>query len=202
MFLFRVPYLIQFLFGQRQWKGDDLSCVYLTFDDGPDPRSTEWLLDLLSKEKVPSTFFCLGSQIVRYPELYDDIIKKGHAVGNHTYQHEKGNKTRTKNYISSVQKTDALVHSNLFRPPYGRLTKNQMISLKKMDKKIVMWSWNSQDYNKNVSSESILKNAKLIKGGDILLFHNNSKSAGKLKKCLPEVIRIIKEKNLKFKTLS
>jgi len=77
-----------------------------------------------------------------------------------------------------------------------------MISLKKMDKKIVMWSWNSQDYNKNVSSESILKNAKLIKGGDILLFHNNSKSARTIKQCLPEVIRIIKEKNLKFKTLS
>ncbi|MDO7609383.1 MAG: polysaccharide deacetylase family protein [Crocinitomicaceae bacterium] len=202
MFLFRVPYLIQFLFGKRQWKGDDLSCVYFTFDDGPDLRSTEWLLDLLNKENIPSTFFCLGSQIEKHPELYDDIIKKGHAVGNHTYHHEKGSKTSTKNYISSVQKTDALVHSNLFRPPYGRLTKNQMISLKKMDKKIVMWSWNSQDYNKNVSSESILKNAKLIKGGDILLFHNNSKSARTIKQCLPEVIRIIKEKNLKFKTLS
>lgn len=202
MFLFRVPYLIQSLFGQRQWKGDDLNCVYFTFDDGPDERSTPWLLDLLSKEKVPSTFFCLGSQIEKHPKLYNDIVSKGHAVGNHTYHHEKGNITSTETYIASVHKTDTLVNSNLFRPPYGRLTKNQMISLKKMGKKIVMWTWNSQDYNQNVSSESIVKKATLIKGGDILLFHSNSKSAGKLKQFLPEVIRIIKEKNLKFKTLA
>lgn len=202
MFLFRVPFLIQSLFGQRQWKGDDSNCVYFTFDDGPDKGSTKWLLDLLRKEKVPSTFFCLGNQIEKYPELYNDIIKKGHAIGNHTYNHEKGSKTNKKKYISSVQKTDAVMNSNLFRPPYGRLTREQSVSLKKMGKKIIMWTWNSQDYNKNVSAESILKKAALIKGGDILLFHSNPKSAEKLKKCLPEVIRMIKEKNLKFKTLA
>jgi peptidoglycan/xylan/chitin deacetylase (PgdA/CDA1 family) len=101
-----------------------------------------------------------------------------------------------------VNKTDALVNSHLFRPPYGRLTKDQSSSLKQEGKKIIMWTWNSQDYNQNVSPESIVRKATLIKGGDILLFHSNSKSAGKLKKCLPEVIRIIKEKNLKFKTLA
>ena len=202
MFLFRVPYLIQSLFGQRQWKGDDLNCVYFTFDDGPDEVSTPWILDLLGKEKVPSTFFCLGSQIEKHPKLYDDIVIKGHAIGNHTYNHEKGSETSTSTYISSVHKTDALVKSNLFRPPYGRITKNQCISLKLEGKKIIMWTWNSQDYNQNVSPESIVKKAALIKGGDILLFHSNSKSAEKLKRCLPEVIRIIKEKNLKFKTLA
>ena len=202
MFLFRVPYLIQSLFDQRQWKGDDLNCVYFTFDDGPDEGSTPWLLDLLSKEKVPSTFFCLGSQIEKHPKLYNDIVIRGHAIGNHTYNHEKGSKTSTDTYISSVHKTDALMNSPLFRPPYGRLTKSQSITLKQEGKKIIMWTWNSQDYNQNVSPESIVKKAELIRGGDILLFHSNSKSAGHLKKCLPEVIRIIKEKNLKFKTLA
>ena len=202
MFLFRVPSLIQTLFGQRQWKGDDLNCVYFTFDDGPDEGCTPWILDLLSKEKVPSTFFCLGSQIEKHPKLYNDIVIRGHAIGNHTYNHEKGSKTSTDTYISSVHKTDALMNSPLFRPPYGRLTKSQSVTLKQEGKKIIMWTWNSQDYNQNVSPESIVKKAALIRGGDILLFHSNSKSAGHLKKCLPEVIRIIKEKNLKFKTLA
>ena len=200
--VFHIPYLLQIFFKNRIWKIPNKDSVYLTFDDGPDEGSTPWILDLLSKEKVPSTFFCLGSQIEKHPKLYNDIVIRGHAIGNHTYNHEKGSKTSTDTYISSVHKTDALMNSPLFRPPYGRLTKSQSITLKQEGKKIIMWTWNSQDYNQNVSPESIVKKAALIRGGDILLFHSNSKSAGHLKKCLPEVIRIIKEKNLKFKTLA
>ena len=177
MFIFRIPNLIQYLFWNRQWKGKDKKSVYLTFDDGPEGVTTSWVLDLLKKENIRATFFCLGSQIERHPPLLKEIIAQGHSVGNHTYNHEKGSTTNCKNYLSSIEKTDALVNTKLFRPPYGRITKRQTASLKKMGKKIIMWTWNSHDYDQRVNSKTIIKKARQIKGGDILLFHSNSKSS-------------------------
>jgi len=201
MNFFRIPYFIQLVYWNKQWKGEEENCVYLTFDDGPDDSTTPWVLDLLQKEKIQATFFCLGSQMERHPSIFNYIIEQGHAIGNHTYNHEKGNKTKNEDYISSITKTDALMNSELFRPPYGSITRAQLKKLKKLNKKIVMWSWVSHDYNQQVDSKTIIKKAKTIRSRDILLFHNNKKSAKNLKETLPQVIKIIKNKGLKFKPI-
>lgn len=201
MTFFRVPYLIQLIYWSKLWKGKDKDCVYLTFDDGPDDTTTPWVLDLLQKENIQATFFCLGNQIERHPAIFKKIIEQGHSVGNHTYNHEKGNKTNCKNYISSIEKTDALVNTRLFRPPYGRITKRQGASLKQMGKKIIMWSWISHDYDSQVNSKTIIKKAQFIRSRDILLFHNSIKSEKNLKDSLPQLIKIIKNKGLSFKPI-
>ena len=125
----------------------------------------------------------------------------GHIIGNHTYNHEKGTKTPANEYIASVKKSDSILKSNLFRPPYGRMTAKQERLLLKLNKKIIMWSWISHDYDKNTKPNKIVSKANKIKGGDILLFHSNEKAKKNIMTSLPQVIRIIREKNLTFNPL-
>ena len=202
MQFFRVPYMIQSFFWNRQWTGKDTNSVYLTFDDGPNETITPWLLEFLKKENIQATFFCVGSQIQKHPALYEKIKKLGHVVGNHTYNHEKGTKTTADEYIASVEASDAIVKSDLFRPPYGRMTSKQERLLLKLNKKIIMWSWISHDYNKNTNPNTIVSKANKIKGGDILLFHNNEKAKKNLMTSLPAVIGVIREKRLTFNAIS
>ena len=202
MRFFRVPYVIQFLFWNRKWTGEDSKSVYLTFDDGPDENVTPWLLEFLKKENIKATFFCIGSQVEKHPALYKKMKELGHVIGNHTYNHEKGTKTSADQYISSIRASDSIIKSDLFRPPYGRMTTKQERLLLKLNKKIIMWSWISHDYDKNINPNTITRNAKRIKGGDILLFHNNEKAKKNVMKSLPEVIRIIREKHLTFNAIS
>lgn len=198
---FRVPFLVQILFKRRVWRGEDSNAVYLTFDDGPDIETTPWVLDLLRRENIKATFFCIGQNIENNPSLFKEILNNGHAIGNHTYKHEKGTKTKKTEYITSVRKTESLHSSNLFRPPYGRLNIFQVDNLLSMGKKIIMWTWNAQDYKKSLEHSQIIDNARTIKGRDILLFHNSKKSEQNMKNSLPEVIKIVKQKKLFFKLL-
>lgn len=198
---FRVPFLVQLLFKRRIWRGKDSNAIYLTFDDGPDVNTTPWVLALLKKENIKATFFCLGHNIERNPSLFNNIIQDGHAIGNHTYSHERGTTTKISAYIDSIRKTEALYSSKLFRPPYGRMSFSQVGKLVSMGKKIIMWTWNSQDYKTSLEYSEIINTAEGIKGRDILLFHNSQKSEQNMKKSLPEVIRIIKQKQLLFKLL-
>ena len=198
---FRVPFLVQLLFKRRVWRGQDSNAVYLTFDDGPDIETTPWVLDLLRRENIKATFFCIGQNIENNPTLFKEILNNGHAIGNHTYKHEKGTKTKKTEYITSVRKTENLHSSNLFRPPYGRLNIFQVDNLLSMGKKIIMWTWNAQDYKKSLEHSQIIDNARTIKGRDILLFHNSKKSEQNMKNSLPEVIKIVKQKKLFFKLL-
>ena len=198
---FRVPFLVQLLFKRRVWRGEDYNAVYLTFDDGPDIETTPWVLDLLRRENIKATFFCIGQNIENNPSLFKEILNNGHAIGNHTYKHEKGTKTKKTEYITSVRKTESLHSSNLFRPPYGRLNIFQVDNLLSMGKKIIMWTWNAQDYKKSLEHSQIIDNARTIKGRDILLFHNSKKSEQNMKNSLPEVIKIVKQKKLFFKLL-
>ena len=198
---FRVPFLVQLLFNRRIWRGEDSNAVYLTFDDGPDIETTPWVLDLLRRENVKATFFCVGQNIENNPSLFKDIVNNGHAIGNHTYKHEKGSNTKKMAYIDSVHKTDTIHPSTLFRPPYGRINIFQVSKLISMGKKIIMWTWNAQDYKKSLEHSQIIDKARTIKGRDILLFHNSKKSEQNMKNSLPEVIKIIKQKKLFFKLL-
>ena len=198
---FRVPFLVQLLFKRRIWRGEDSNSVYLTFDDGPEIETTPWVLDLLKRENIKATFFCIGQNIEKHPSLFKEILNNGHRIGNHTYKHEKGTKTRKTAYLDSIGKTETLHSSNLFRPPYGRINIFQVDNLLSMGKKIIMWTWNAQDYKKSLKYWQIIDKARTIRGRDILLFHNSKKSEHNMKNSLPEVIKIVKQKELLFKLL-
>ena len=198
---FRVPTLVQLVFNRRVWKGADKNTVYLTFDDGPDPETTPWVLSLLKKESVKATFFCIGKNIEENPMIFKQIIAQGHAIGNHTYGHEKGSKTKTEDYLKSIKKTEQLHPAGLFRPPYGRANLKQVNRILSLGKKVIMWTWNSQDYKKEITADTIVKNARKIKGRDILLFHNSEKSKLNMQESLPGVIEIVRQKELNFSVL-
>ena len=137
-----------------------------------------------------------------HPKIFQDILTDGHSIGNHTFTHEKGVDTSTASYLASISKTDALHNSLLFRPPYGRTNAKQVRKIIGLGKKVIMWTWNAQDYKKTMIPETIIANANSIKGLDILLFHNSIKSKENMMNSLPKVIDIVKQKKLKFQPLS
>lgn len=175
--------------------------VYLTFDDGPDPRITPYVLDTLKEEEIKATFFCVGENVRLYPDLYQTVLSEGHSVGNHTMRHEKGTEVSNKKYFDSIEECANLVQSDLFRPPYGRATWNQSRMLSKKYR-IIMWSWLSYDYDRSVSVEEILENAKTIKNGDILVLHDNVKVEDRIRQLLPVLIKDLKERGFAFQAIT
>jgi len=199
---FRTPYFFRWLFHQRIWgfsRKDGI--VYLTFDDGPTPECTHWILDTLSAHKVKATFFCVGANVVEHPKILERILNEGHAIGNHTMRHEKGTETTRSDYFKSIEDAAKVIPSNLFRPPYGRIPMAYTKNLRRKYK-IIMWTWLSYDYHPEVSAETILKRAESIQPGDILVLHDNVKSFEKLKVVLPELLMLIENKGLKLAPIS
>ena len=198
---FRIPFFIPWFFPRRIWKMDSKTSVFLTFDDGPQPEITDWILQFLEREQICATFFCVGNNVQNNESIFERVKKAGHDIGNHTMHHDRGSDIRLSAYKNSIKQADKLIGSELFRPPYGRLPfwKAYQIS---SSYKVIMWSWLSYDYDSNVSIERILKSAKKIQGGDILVFHDNPKSFERLKILLPEVVKIIRSKELSFELLS
>jgi len=198
---FKTPYLFKILFFKRIWGfSRTKKSIYLTFDDGPHPDITPWILDYLWKENIKATFFCVGDNVRKHPEIYRRILREGHAVGNHSMNHNNPIKTDKRTYLESIDEASNLIKSNLFRPPYGRLP----IAWEKtiVDKyKIIMWSWLSYDYDQQISVPQILKKAKRIIPGDILVLHDNPKITAKQKELLPQLIECLKEKKLTFEII-
>jgi len=201
MRFFRAPLIAKLLFPSGIWKGKESDSIYLTFDDGPNPEVTPWVLDLLNEFQIKATFFLVGKNVKDYPELLNRIISEGHQIGNHTMNHECGTKTGINTYISSVSQAEIYIQSDLFRPPYGKITRNQFKKLLDGGKKIVFWSWLSYDFDKNISPKKIIQKARDIKGGDILVFHDSEKGFPNLKNSIIEIIEQLKSRGLKFKTL-
>jgi len=203
MKFFKTPRFFRWVFPRRTWGfSRSNTVVYLTFDDGPNPEITPWILDCLKEKQIRATFFCVGSNVLKYPVLYQRILDEGHTIGNHTMDHEKGSKTSFKSYSSSIEETNKLVNSELFRPPYGRITFRQTRHVSKKYK-IIMWSWLSYDYDVKVSVSKILQKAKKqIVGGDILVMHDNQKVATRVKEILPKLIDIVKKKGFSFAIVS
>jgi peptidoglycan/xylan/chitin deacetylase (PgdA/CDA1 family) len=197
---FRIPFFVPWIFPRRIWKMKSKNAVYLTFDDGPQEGLTDWILDFLEERNIQATFFCVGENVKNQPVLFSKILSKGHRVGNHTMKHEKGTRTHRSNYLKSVKNAGEYIESDLFRPPYGRLPLWKTTEIRK-NYRIVMWSWLSYDYDNTVSIDNILANAKSIKGGDILVFHDNLKSHDRLKVLLPKVVDEITEKGLHFQSI-
>ena len=199
-----MPRFIQRLYPERIWafphKRDS---VYLTFDDGPIPEVTPWVLDELKKYNAKATFFCIGENVQKHPEIFQRILSEGHSVGNHTFNHLNGWKTATSEYIENVDKAEAQMGNNskfkiqdsrLFRPPYGKITSKQAKILQRKGFKIVMWDIISYDYDANTSPEKCLHNVlKNIKPGSVIVFHDSLKAEKNLRFLLPKVLEIIKE---------
>ncbi len=199
---FRPPFFIPWLLRKRLWyQKKAVNAVFLTFDDGPTASFTDWILNELAKHDIKATFFCVGTNAEKFPELMQRIQEEGHAVGNHTMCHERGTKVSRKSYLKSIEDTSRIVPSKLFRPPYGRIPMTYTPSISK-DYRIIMWSWLSYDFDPSVSIETILKKAETIRAGDIIVLHDNEKVTDRVKIILPGLIRVIQQKNLKFATLS
>ena len=183
------------------WEIEDQEGVFLTFDDGPTPGVTEWILATLKRYNAKATFFVLGKNAEMYPDLYQMIINEGHKVGNHTYSHQKGWSMSLERYIEDVDFAGDIVHSELFRPPYARVTPAQMRAVAKRYK-IVMWDIVSRDYNRTLSPEKCLKNVTdYITAGSIVVFHDSEKAFKNMSYALPRTLKKVKEMGLKCKII-
>ncbi|RPD95856.1 polysaccharide deacetylase family protein [Aureibaculum marinum] len=215
----RIPYWIKAIFPNQIWSLPNTNKeIYLTFDDGPTPEITEWILKTLEQYNAKATFFCVGNNIKKHPTLFNNIIKNNHNVGNHTFNHEKGWKTNNNNYLNSILKTEELIRTlfcqtlpkkneqqltKLFRPPYGKIKRSQTKSLIKKNYKIVMWSVLSWDFDKSINSETCLNNViKNTQSGDIVVFHDNEKAFDKLKVVLPKTLEHFSKKGYVFKKIT
>ena len=202
MKLFKVPQFVKWIYPKRIW-GIVVSdpIVYLTFDDGPIPEITPWILDFLKSKNIKATFFCVAENVLKHPEIYKRIINEGHKVGNHSFNHNNGSKTPFKSYINSFEKAKEIIDSNLYRPPYGRLTGKQEKYISKSHK-IIMWSWLSYDFDNSVSIEKIITKAnREIKSGTILVLHDNIKIVERTKVLLPQIAELLVRKGFKFDVL-
>ncbi len=199
----KMPKFIQWLYPERIWAfSRSKNSVYLTFDDGPIPEVTPWVLDELKKYDAKATFFCIGENVKKHPEIYKRISSEGHAVGNHTFNHLNGVKTTPSNYIENTIQASALINSKLFRPPYGRIFPKQAKMLQKKGFKIVMWNIISYDYDASISGEKCLQNVlKHIKPGSVIVFHDSLKAEKNLRYVLPKVLEFILEKGWKTSSI-
>lgn len=200
--VFRSPKSLRWIYPNRIWgMSTNEKVVYLTFDDGPIPELTPWVLDLLQEYNIKATFFCIGSNVEKHPSIYQRILDEGHQVGNHSMNHENGFKTQVTSYIESINQANRLIQSHLYRPPYGRMTKKQESALEGKYK-VIMWSWLSQDYDNNMSSDEIVAAATKIKPGDILVFHDNVKATDNLKKSLPVILQNLINEGFTFDSIN
>ena len=202
MYFVKTPWWLKRLYPGLTWdiasKNKDL---FLTFDDGPHPVATPFVLDVLKQYNAKATFFCIGKNIVQYPEIYDRICKEGHRIGNHTYDHLNGWKTRDDVYYKNVLQAKEVIESDLFRPPYGRITKAQVRQISPLFK-IIMWDVLSGDFDVDLSTEKSLQYVtRKSKPGSIIVFHDSEKAFRILQYVLPEVLQFFKDKGYSFKAI-
>ncbi len=179
--------------------------VYLTFDDGPNPKATTYVLEQLERYDAKATFFCVGENVTRHPEVYNEVLAKGHATANHTFNHLNGWKTADDVYITNIEKAAGHISSRLFRPPYGRIKRSVARQMMQAEPKwkIVMWSVLSGDFDKSITPEQCAHNVtNNIKPGSIVLFHDSEKAWDRMQYALPIVLEYCKQQNWKLKTLT
>jgi peptidoglycan/xylan/chitin deacetylase (PgdA/CDA1 family) len=180
--------------------------LYLTFDDGPHPEATPFVLKELKKHNALATFFCIGKNVVSYPAIYKQLINEGHSVGNHTYNHLNGWKTSNDDYLKDIALASHEIDSELFRPPYGRITsfqaKNLRSAMKGKEPKVIMWDVLSGDFDIDCTPQQCLANVLLATvSGSIIIFHDSEKAFPKLAYTLPRILNYFSEKGYLFKSL-
>jgi len=193
------PGIIRQIYPEADWRIENTSKeVFLTFDDGPIPEVTPWVIDLLGKYSIRSTFFCVGENVKKFPSVYKLITERGHSAGNHTFNHLNGLKTKNKDYFLNVEKAARYIETDLFRPPHGLLSIGQYKYLKNKYK-IIMWDILSRDTHPGITNQEVLKYViSLVRSGSIITFHDSLKSFPVLKIVLPAVIEKLKEDGYSF----
>jgi peptidoglycan-N-acetylglucosamine deacetylase len=202
----KTPFFLKWLYSNCIWriKTTDQK-IYLSFDDGPHPIITPFVLDELKKYNAKATFFCIGDNVVKYPEVYKRIIDEGHAVGNHTHNHLNGWKTEDKKYLDNIDTAKKHIDSDLFRPPYGRITRFQLSQLKANRFKLtpIMWTVLSGDFDPSISKETcrdhVITNATT---GSIVVFHDSEKANERMSFALPEVLKYFIAKGFVFEKIT
>jgi peptidoglycan/xylan/chitin deacetylase (PgdA/CDA1 family) len=200
MFIEQPAKWLRWIFPKAVWRMDPTEkAVYLTFDDGPIPEATPFILDTLKQYDVKATFFMVGDNVSKHPELYQRIKEEGHQVGNHTHNHLGAFKHWTVTYIVNTIKANKLIHARLFRPPHGIMRWSEYYWLRK-EFRIIMWDLVTRDYSKWMTAEDVLNNVKqYARNGSIITFHDSLKSIDKLHYALPEAIKWLKEEGYAFK---
>ena len=219
MYLVKSPLLLKWYYPSLTWnKSRSEKTVYLTFDDGPVPNVTDFVLNTLKSFGAKATFFCIGDNIVKHPAIFERVKNEGHAIGNHTFNHLKGWKTDDETYVSNFLKCQELTQTRLFRPPYGRIKKSQIRKLQSAvcssqpsagepqtascKLQIVMWDVLSGDFDAALSPEKCYQNViDNTKNGAIIVFHDSLKAFDRLQYALPKTIRYLSERGYQFGTL-
>ncbi|MES2703562.1 MAG: polysaccharide deacetylase family protein [Bacteroidota bacterium] len=183
---------------------DDERSVYITFDDGPHPTATPYAMEQLARHDAKATFFCVGNNVAKHPDIYDQLLSDGHATGNHTHDHVNGMKTETTEYMANIAQAGEYIHNRIFRPPYGRIKASQVRALREHDPawKIYMWDVLSADFDNTISPQQCLDNVlKHIKPGAIVIFHDSEKAWDRMSYALPQVLAYCQSQNWKMKAL-
>ena len=193
MYLIKTPFWLRALYPNCTWKiPSKEKVIYISFDDGPHPEATPFVLAALKKFNAKATFFCIGNNVLKHPNVYESILLQGHQVGNHTYDHLNGWKTETPTYIENIKDATNLIESNLFRPPYGRITRKQIKNIKsdsKCPQHIILWDVLSGDFDLKLTGEDCAKNViKNTQPGSIIVFHDSQKSWERMSVALPIVL--------------
>ena len=191
---------LRWLYPRATWRMDKHEkAVYLTFDDGPIPEATPFILETLAEHGIKATFFMVGDNVRKHPELYEKVVAAGDRIGNHTFNHIGGFRHSIHTYSANASKADELLHTDLFRPPHGWMRLDQYFWLGRKYR-IVMWDLVTRDYSKWMTAEGVLNNVKrYARNGSIITFHDSLKSIDKLHYALPEAIKWLKEQGYAFK---
>lgn len=207
----KTNWIIKKTFSNYTWAiSNKKNTVYLTFDDGPIPEITTWILEQLKKHDAKATFFCIGDNIKKNPSLFKKIINEGHAIGNHTCNHLNGWKANTDSYIENIKlcedaiekHSDSNLKSKLFRPPYGKLRKSQSRAIRKLGYKIIMWDVLSADFDTSITKEKCLQNVlDYVEPGSIIVFHDSIKAFKNLEYVLPKTLAFLNKNNFNCEVL-
>lgn len=201
MFIEQPAKWLRWIYPRATWRMNKHEhAVYLTFDDGPIPEATPFVLDVLKEHNIKATFFMVGDNVRKHPLIYERVKAEGHQIGNHTFNHISGFKHSIKTYSDNAEKANTYLHSHLFRPPHGWMRLTQYARLRKKYR-IVMWDLVTRDYSKWMTAEDVLNNVKrYTRNGSIITFHDSLKSIEKLKIALPQAIIWLKEQGYEFRT--
>ncbi len=203
MLIEQPPLIYRLLFPEAIWrlKRKNRKLIYLTFDDGPVPEVTPWVLDVLDKYDVKATFFMVGDNVKKNPELFEEIKRRGHSYGNHTMNHLQGLKVTLKRYMRNITEANEFIDSTLFRPPHGLMRWSQARAIKD-HYNIVMYDLVTHDYSKKLNGEQVFANVKrYTRNGSIIVFHDSLKAEKNLRYALPRAIEWLKEQGYEFLTL-
>jgi peptidoglycan-N-acetylglucosamine deacetylase len=204
-YLVKTPWWLKKLFPGCVWEGPGKEkTLYLTFDDGPHPTITSFILDLLKQYNAKATFFCIGDNVVKYSDVYQRLLAEGHAVGNHTQHHLNGWKTDDETYLNDIKEAQRYINSNLFRPPYGRITRSQLRKLSTANYSLttIMWNILAGDWDADLKPERCYERIKnKITGGDIIVFHDSDKAWDRMSYAVPRLLKDFTEKGYHFEAL-